>query len=80
MPYFTTLSSYFWYEWILNKHLLHTTWGINEMKPYQAFDFEAICWAKYLIGVSNFCGVSEIKIRAKIDIAMSVVDLSDQVM
>ena len=50
------------------------------MKLYQAFDFEAICWAIYLIGVSNCCGVSEIKIRAKIDIAMSVVDLSDQVM
>ena len=50
------------------------------MKLYEVFDFEAICWAKYLIGVSNFCGVSEIKIRAKIDIAMSVFDLSEQVM
>ena len=50
------------------------------MKIFQVFDFEAICWAKYLIGVSNFCGVSEIKIRAKIDISMPVINLSEQVM
>ena len=50
------------------------------MKIFQVFDFEAICWAKILIGVSNFCGVSETKIRAKINIAMSVINLSEQVM
>ena len=50
------------------------------MKLYEVFDFEAICWAKILIGVSNFCGVSETKIRAKIDISMPVINLSEQVM
>ena len=50
------------------------------MKLHQVFDFEAICWAKYLIRVSNFCGVSETKIRAKIDIPMPVINLSEQVM
>ena len=50
------------------------------MKIFQVFDFEAICWAKILEGVPNFCGVRRIKFRAKINIAMSVFDLSEQVM
>ena len=30
------------------------------MKLYEVFDFEAICWAKILKGVPNFCGVRRI--------------------